>query len=106
MEIETKLNDKIVKQLSDYDAKRYPEWIESWLSNLFASYRQMSEKNLITSYERNIEPLVSWLTPEARQKLGEALWLDRRDWLTSHSVEEPYALTGLASYLAPLVGGA
>lgn len=106
MEFEPKRHEEIIQHLADPDAKRYPQWVDSWLVALFTAYQQMPDKNSLSDYEKGIEPLVSWLTPESRRWLGEVLWEDRRDWLATHSVEEQYPLTGLASYLSPPVGGA
>lgn len=105
MQIEQKLKQEIVSELSDTDAKRAPEWVSSWLGALFDAYEKMPKKGLLDEYEKTIEPFVFWLTPESRRWLGEALWQDRRGWQTNHSIEELYPLTGLASYLAPQISG-
>ncbi len=105
MKHETQTIQEFVIQLSDPDAKRPIDWVRSWVAELFDAYEQMPYRNSIIAYKNTIGPLVSWLSTDERHRFGESLWQDRREWLASHSIEEPYPLTGLADYLSPPAGG-
>lgn len=105
MNHETRTIQEFVIQLADTDAKRPIDWVRSRVEELFEAYEHLPQKNSIAAYAQTIEPLVSWLSADERHRFGESLWQDRREWLTSHTIDEPYPLTGLADYLSPPVGG-
>lgn len=71
---------------------------------LKVAYLSMEDVTSLTEYTRTIEPLLAGVSDDERSRLGEGLWHEREvsvRWPT----DSPYKYSGLAFYLAPLVGG-
>lgn len=103
-ENEQEFHERIVAELTDYDAKRHPEWLDSWLRGMLYWYDSIEDKDSPENVKMKLEPFTSWLTTNEEKVLAKILWDDRSKWIEERGSSKPYPYTRLATFLDPFVG--